>query len=229
MELNKKDAFIGVGVVAGAAVLVLFLRGKGGSASTQSGGATDIMGGFSTAGTVYVPTSSYDLQYNTYKGAVTYSTQTNNNNSQTTTTYAPAGGTGGTAVSIPDAHIPLPPTITTGSGSTVNPVKQPVAAAPAPIEPITPLHPSAPSVPKPTITATPKSVPFKNMGTMHYATPSGGWNSNSVVDYVKEHGGYSDLASRTILAKKYGITNYTGTAAQNATFLSKLKTVYGNK
>lgn len=72
------------------------------------------------------------------------------------------------------------------------------------------------------------STATKTMGNLHYAVPKGGFNTNSIVDYIKSKGGYSDMASRAKLAAQYGIKNYTGTAAQNSQFLSKLKTVYGN-
>lgn len=216
--MDKRELLIGGGVVAAALLFVLIKKpSAGGSASN---GTTDIMGGFQTADTVYVPTSSYDYQYNTYKGAVTYSTT----NQNTTTTY-------GVPVLPLPAPVAAPPTITTTSPVTVNPVVTPPitnpVAAPAPKAPVTPIHPAAPSVPAPSKTATPTTVPFKAMGNMHYATPKGGYNNNSVVDYIKEHNGYSDLASRTILAKQMGISNYSGTAAQNNTMLSKLKAKYG--
>lgn len=210
MDLTKKDALIGVGVAVGAAVLVIFLRGRN-SASTGgniSGGVTDIMGGFQTADTVFVPTSSYDIQYNTYKGAVTYSTVTNNNQSTTTTTYSDISGT----VTVPPQPIPDPPHITTGSGSTVNPPTTQTGTTPAAPAPTTPT-PATPSQPL-------------MMGDLHYTVPKGGWNPNSVVDYIKSKGGYADMASRTKLASEMGIKNYTGTAAQNIQMLNALKAKY---
>jgi hypothetical protein len=216
MELTHKQLLLGGGLVAGAAVLVLFLKGNaGGSASSQSGGVTDIVGGFASAGTVYVPTSSYDLQYNTYKGAVSYSTS----NNIETTTYSGSGSgvfKGSPIVGIPTPASP-PPTITTSGGTTINPVTQPTHAAPAP---------SAPSHPTGTATKTATPTTAK-MGGLHYATPKGGWNSGSVVDYVKAHGGYADPKSISKLAGEVGISGYSGTAAQNKSLLSKLRNKYG--
>ncbi len=45
----------------------------------------------------------------------------------------------------------------------------------------------------------------------------------SVVDYLKSIGQPSDFASRSALASKFGITNYTGTAEQNTKLLNLLK------
>lgn len=47
--------------------------------------------------------------------------------------------------------------------------------------------------------------------------------SLSLVDYLKSKGKSATFSARTKLAKQYGITNYTGTAAQNLALLSKLK------
>jgi hypothetical protein len=46
---------------------------------------------------------------------------------------------------------------------------------------------------------------------------------NSVVDFLSSSGKASDFASRTALAKQYGINGYTGTAAQNTQLLGILK------
>ncbi len=45
----------------------------------------------------------------------------------------------------------------------------------------------------------------------------------SVVDYLKAQGQASDYTSRSKLASQYGISNYTGTAAQNTQLLSALQ------
>ena len=47
--------------------------------------------------------------------------------------------------------------------------------------------------------------------------------SLSLVDYLKSKGKSATFSARAKLAKQYGITNYTGTAAQNLALLSKLK------
>jgi pyruvate/2-oxoglutarate dehydrogenase complex dihydrolipoamide acyltransferase (E2) component len=226
MDMNKKDMLIAVGVVAGAAVLVLFLKNQN-SASTGgnvSGGVTDIMGGFQTAGTIYVPTSSYDLQYNTYKGSVTYSSVTNNQQTTTTTTYAPVdsnnGNSGGavTGVVLPTtpAGVSAPPTITTGSGNFINPVIQ---AHPAPPPAPNATTPSAP--PPPPAPSSPPKPYWEGalVGGMHYATPAGGWDRNSVVDALKSRGYDASFAARANIARDMGINNYQGTAAQNKQIL----------
>jgi GH25 family lysozyme M1 (1,4-beta-N-acetylmuramidase) len=45
----------------------------------------------------------------------------------------------------------------------------------------------------------------------------------SLIDYMKSKGMDISFANRAKLAKQYGITNYTGTAAQNLALLAKLK------
>jgi len=45
----------------------------------------------------------------------------------------------------------------------------------------------------------------------------------SLIDYMKSKGMDTSFANRAKLAKQYGITNYTGTAAQNLALLAKLQ------
>ncbi|MCH7863928.1 MAG: hypothetical protein IIC56_01775, partial [Proteobacteria bacterium] len=45
----------------------------------------------------------------------------------------------------------------------------------------------------------------------------------SIVDFLKSVGEQSDFASRKVLAEQEGITNYTGTAAQNTQLLGILR------
>lgn len=47
--------------------------------------------------------------------------------------------------------------------------------------------------------------------------------AGSIVDYLKEQGSDSSYAARKKLAEEYGISNYTGTAAQNTTLLKNLQ------
>jgi hypothetical protein len=197
---------IGVGVAVGAAVLVLFLKGRGGggSSSNSSTGSMDIMGGFASAGTIFVPTTSYNISDNQYKdSSVSYSTVTNNNNSQTTTTYGP--------VNPSPAPIPVPPTIVGGGDTTVNPPTGQTGTTPAAPAPVAPPPPPA----------------WRSMGTLHYAVPQGGWNPGSVVDYMKDHGGDSSFWQRNLYAQQNGIANYTGTDAQNTEMLAKMKAQFG--
>ena len=46
---------------------------------------------------------------------------------------------------------------------------------------------------------------------------------DSIVDYLKNQGLPSDMASRKIIAEKHGITGYTGTADQNVRLLALLR------
>lgn len=50
-----------------------------------------------------------------------------------------------------------------------------------------------------------------------------GYPGNSLVDYLKSVGQDSSFANRKKLAAQYGISNYTGTAAQNLDLLNKLR------
>ncbi len=51
----------------------------------------------------------------------------------------------------------------------------------------------------------------------------GDQKTNSIVDYLKSIGESSSFANRKKLAAKYGIKNYSGTAAQNTQLLKKLR------
>ena len=56
------------------------------------------------------------------------------------------------------------------------------------------------------------------------SAPSGStYTGTSVVDYLKSIGQDSSFANRKKLATQYGISNYSGTAAQNLELLNKLK------
>lgn len=57
------------------------------------------------------------------------------------------------------------------------------------------------------------------------AKPSGGsgYDGNSIVDYLKSIGKDSSFAARKQYAAQYGISNYTGTAEQNAKLLSLMR------
>lgn len=55
-------------------------------------------------------------------------------------------------------------------------------------------------------------------------TPATNYGGGSIVDYLASAGQDSSFNSRASLAKQYGITNYTGTAAQNTQLLTALKT-----
>lgn len=91
-----------------------------------------------------------------------------------------------------------------------NTVKSPIPVTPAP----------APASSKPT------GIQLKSAG-IHYATPKGGWNSKSIVDYLKKGGYKSDIASRSAYAKESGISGYHGTASQNTALLNSIKAKYG--
>jgi len=67
---------------------------------------------------------------------------------------------------------------------------------------------------------------YTNVAKVDNATSTGvvkKIGSISLVDYLKSKGKSATFSARAKLAKQYGITNYTGTAAQNLALLSKLK------
>lgn len=55
------------------------------------------------------------------------------------------------------------------------------------------------------------------------AQSGGGYTGNSIVDYLNSIGKPSDFSSRCSYAKQYGISNYTGTAAQNTALLNAMR------
>jgi hypothetical protein len=80
--------------------------------------------------------------------------------------------------------------------------------------------PVTPSPPK----TNPAPNPLKPVSAgIKYAVPRGGWNPNSVVDYLKSKGYKNTYNDRSTLASQAGISNYKGTATQNKQLLTKLK------
>ena len=55
------------------------------------------------------------------------------------------------------------------------------------------------------------------------ALSGSGYSGNSLVDYLKSIGQDSSYSNRAKLAAQYGISNYSGTAAQNLELLNKLR------
>lgn len=55
-----------------------------------------------------------------------------------------------------------------------------------------------------------------------YAGASG-YTGGSVSDFLSQAGKSSDFATRQTLARQYGITNYSGTTAQNTQLLTALR------
>ncbi len=49
------------------------------------------------------------------------------------------------------------------------------------------------------------------------------YSGNSIVDYLSSNKQASDFGSRSTLAKKYNIANYSGTAEQNTSLLNSLR------
>lgn len=210
--MERKDILIAVGVTVGAAVLVLFMKHNNTSVGTASnGGVSDIAGGFTTAGTVFIPTESYDLNFNTYKGNVSYSTV----NSNTTTTYSPINS----PITVPEA-----PHITGPIDVVVNPPTQQTNTTPAASAPTAAKPPS----PQKDTKAFGFAGPWKPGGAT-YAAPSGGWNQTSVVDLLKSHGYNADMGSRSALASQFGIANYTGSAQQNTLLMNDLIYEHGGR
>lgn len=75
----------------------------------------------------------------------------------------------------------------------------------------------------------PKEITGSSGGSGGSGSSSGGENSgstytgNSVVDYLKSIGQDSSFANRKKLADQYGISNYSGTAAQNTQLLNLMR------
>lgn len=119
--------------------------------------------------------------------------------------------------------------ITPGTGYIVDPnnpnavIKDPGYASPAPGV-ITPANPINPNANLPGINPSSTTVPPVNTAqpspTTVNATP---YTGNSIVDALNASGQPSDFASRSALAAKSGITNYTGTADQNTQLLQKYR------
>jgi hypothetical protein len=85
---------------------------------------------------------------------------------------------------------------------------------------------SSSPAPAPVAAPAPAPAPAKVTPTpagIVYAVPKGGWNGNSIVDYLKSHGYQNDFNSRAQLAARMGISGYRGTAAQNTDMLRRLK------
>lgn len=59
--------------------------------------------------------------------------------------------------------------------------------------------------------------------TSNSSTNTGSYNGNSIVDYLKSTGQDSSFSNRKKLAQANGISNYTGTAAQNIQLLNILR------
>ena len=97
-----------------------------------------------------------------------------------------------------------------------NPTQTP---APAPTTPAP--ASTAPAAPAPAAPAKPSWT--SSLSRASYAQPRGGWNSGSVVDYLKSKGYAADFASRQRLAGAMGITGYSGTVGQNIALLNNLK------
>lgn len=120
-DVNKKDLLIAGAVVVGGALLVLLFH-KGtttGTTTPSSSGAAALMGGYGTAPTVYVPTSSYDITYETNNGTIV-----NSSGPTPSTTYL-GGSPGSGLVSTSDPSTPTTPTATTTSTATVTPQTSP--------------------------------------------------------------------------------------------------------
>lgn len=248
MELQKHDLFVAGGVVVALGLVVIFMKnqGGGGGVTPSSSGSAALVGGYTTAQTVYVPTSSYDINYLTNNGTMV----TNTTNNQTSVTYAPTQNNNGGLITHPviDPGTPIisttPPVIKpTPPVAVAHPIEGPPPALPVPHPPTptpTPKPPTlvTPSKPTPTtyhaptkpiVKPAPKPAPKPNpilsvlkKGTK-YSTPKTGWDKNSVVDLLKANGDANDYASRQKLAAAAGIKGYTGTASQNTSLIHSLE------
>lgn len=84
----------------------------------------------------------------------------------------------------------------------------------------TPAVPAVPGVSQVTPLQGPQPAPA---APAPVAPPSA--NNGSIVDFLNSQGQASDINSRSVLANKYGISNYTGTAAQNTQLLGILRSI----
>jgi len=84
-----------------------------------------------------------------------------------------------------------------------------------------PTLPATTTTPETTSHPDPHNITLVHFG--NYRTPRGGWNPNSVVDNLKQAGAAADMNARKQYASQAGISNYTGTAAQNVQLLNTLK------
>lgn len=66
-----------------------------------------------------------------------------------------------------------------------------------------------------------------NMGVLPKMVGGGGYNGNSIIDYLNSVGVNSSKANRKQLADKWGIKDYTGTATQNLQLLEMLRSGRG--
>lgn len=65
--------------------------------------------------------------------------------------------------------------------------------------------------------------PKKSSSSLNTKKTTSTYKGNSIVDYLKSIGVDSSFANRKKLAQKYGIKNYTGTAAQNLQLLNAMR------
>jgi hypothetical protein len=82
-----------------------------------------------------------------------------------------------------------------------------------------PITPASPSATQQTPAAS-ASEPQVQRAKNPYSTD---YQGNSIVDFLKQSGQASDMASRKALAQRMGIQNYSGTAEQNTQMLNSLK------
>ena len=97
-----------------------------------------------------------------------------------------------------------------------------------PVKPSTPAPTSTPSTPatptQPTVTSPkkPTTAPVPTQNPTPTPTPSPKYQGTSIVDFLKTRGQQSGFNYRKTLAEQNGIMNYTGSAQQNLSLLSKL-------
>lgn len=128
-------------------------------------------------------------------------------------------GNPGSPTSTPSAPTPTPANLPTN-----NPNNQAITQGTkgTPVQIPTPAPSGTPVTS--TVPSTPINTSTPNPATASTTAPTSGTinpNDPSVVDALNATGQASDIASRTALASKYGITGYTGTADQNAQLLQK--------
>lgn len=103
-------------------------------------------------------------------------------------------------------------------------IQSPTSTPAAPSTPSTPSTPAAPGLQMPSTStgSTPTGLSSLPSG-FNLPSTAANYNGDSVVDFLSSAGLPADINSRTTLAGQLGISNYTGTAAQNTQLLGILQ------
>lgn len=116
----------------------------------------------------------------------------------------------------------------TQAAPATTPVQQQPASQPAPVEAQAQakrtIPPPAEEAPKPSAVATVPPPQDQNVQVKRAENPyTTEYQGASIVDFLKQSGQGSDMASRKAIAQRMGIQDYKGTAEQNTQMLNALK------